>query len=93
MVRHAKAILTDSGNIAEEATFLHIPCITLNTYTEHPETISKGTNCLVGEDPEQLKEALDKLHRGAWPEGQLPERWDGHTAERIVTTLLHECGE
>lgn len=93
MVRHAKAILTDSGNIAEEATFLHIPCITLNTYTEHPETISKGTNCLVGEDPEQLKEALDKLHRGAWPEGQLPERWDGHTAERIVTTLLHECEE
>ena len=50
MVNQAQTIITDSGNVAEEATFLGIPCITLNTYAEHPETVSIGTNCLVGED-------------------------------------------
>ena len=85
---HAKAIVTDSGNVAEEATFQHIPCITLNTYAEHPETVSLGTNRLIGESPQALAEALDTLERGEWPKGQLPERWDGRTAERIVQTLL-----
>ena len=90
MVNHAKAIVTDSGNIAEEATFLGIPCITLNTYAEHPETVQKGTNCLVGEDPALIAEALKTLSRGEWKEGKIPERWDGHTAERIVQALLAE---
>lgn len=90
MVNHAKAIVTDSGNIAEEATFLGIPCITLNTYAEHPETVQKGTNCLVGEDPALIAEALKTLSRGEWKEGKIPERWDGHTAERIVQALLTE---
>jgi len=85
---HAQAIITDSGNVAEEATFQHIPCITLNTYAEHPETVSLGTNRLTGEDPQVLAEALDTLKRGEWPKGQLPERWDGRTADRIVQTLL-----
>lgn len=90
MANHAQAIITDSGNIAEEATFLGIPCITLNTYAEHPETISIGTNSLVGENMEALAEALDTLAKGEWKEGHLPERWDGRTAERIVQTLLEE---
>jgi UDP-N-acetylglucosamine 2-epimerase (non-hydrolysing) len=90
MVNHAKAIVTDSGNIAEEATFLGIPCITLNTYAEHPETVLKGTNCLVGEDPALISEALQTLSKGEWKEGKIPERWDGHTAERIVQALLTE---
>lgn len=90
LTRHAKAIVTDSGNVAEEATFLGIPCITLSTYAEHPETTSLGTNRLVGEDPKLLAEALDILQKGEWKKGQLPERWDGHTAERIVQTLLEE---
>lgn len=88
MVNHAKAIVTDSGNIAEEATFLGIPCITLNTYAEHPETVLKGTNRLVGEDPALISEALHILSKGEWKEGKIPERWDGHTAERIVQALL-----
>lgn len=91
MVSHAKAIITDSGNVAEEATFLGIPCITLNSYAEHPETVSIGTNCLVGEDPTALAAALDVLSKGEWKEGHLPERWDGRAAERIVQTLLEEC--
>ena len=93
LIHHAKAIITDSGNVAEEATFLNIPCITLNDYAEHPETVSIGTNCLVGESPEALTEALQTLKAGRWKKGQLPERWDGRTAERIVQTLLEEQEE
>ena len=85
---NAKAIVTDSGNVAEEATFLGIPCITLNNYAEHPETVSIGTNELIGEDPERLKEAMKRLQNGEWESGSLPERWDGRTAERIVHLLL-----
>lgn len=93
LVNHARGIITDSGNVAEEATFLNIPCITLNNYAEHPETVSIGTNCLVGEDAEALKEALQTLEAGNWKKGQLPERWDGRTAERIVQTLLEDWKE
>ena len=88
LIQHAKAIVTDSGNVAEEATFLGIPCMTLNTYAEHPETVSIGTNLLIGEDPQALTQALRTLDKGEWKKGHLPERWDGHTAERIVQTLL-----
>ena len=84
---HAKAIVTDSGNVAEEATFLGLPCITLNKYAEHQETVSIGTNCLVGQDAQSFKAALEALQKGQWKEGHLPERWDGRTAERIVQTL------
>lgn len=90
LVNHAQAIITDSGNVAEETTFLGIPCITLNNYAEHPETVTVGTNRLVGEDPKALADALETLNKGEWPAGQLPERWDGHAAERIVQTLLKE---
>ena len=90
LVENAKAIVTDSGNIAEEATFLGVPCISLNSYAEHPETWRMGTNILVGEDAKQLKEALNKLHKEEWQEGSLPERWDGRTAERIIQTLVEE---
>ena len=87
---HAQGLITDSGNVAEEATFLGIPCMTLSTYAEHPETETIGTKRLVGEDPEILANALDMLNKGEWQKGLLPERWDGHTAERIVQTLLDE---
>ena len=90
LVSHAQGLITDSGNVAEEATFLGIPCMTLSTYAEHPETVTIGTNRLVGEDPEILANALDMLNKGEWQKGLLPERWDGHTAERIVQTLLDE---
>lgn len=88
LMNQAKGILTDSGNIAEEATFMGIPCITLNSYSEHPETWRMGTNELVGEDPVALANALDTLMRGEWKHGQVPERWDGRTADRIVQILL-----
>ena len=88
LTAHAKGIVTDSGNVAEEATFNSVPCITLNSYTEHIETVKVGSNVLVGEDAERLREALDTLKRGEWKPCSLPERWDGRTAERIVKTIL-----
>lgn len=88
LAAHAKGVVTDSGNVAEEATFNHVPCITLNSYTEHIETVKMGTNVLVGEDCQELREALTQLMAGRWKHGDLPDRWDGRTAERIVQILL-----
>lgn len=87
LTSRAKGIITDSGNVAEEATFNHVPCITLNSYTEHQETVKQGTNVLVGEDAERLALELHRLLVGDWTTGQLPDRWDGRTAERIVSML------
>lgn len=90
LMNKAKGIITDSGNIAEEATFLGIPCITLNNYAEHPETCNIGTNELVGSDITAIADATDRMTKGEWKEGSLPERWDGRTAERIVQILMNE---
>ena len=89
LTAHAKGIITDSGNVAEEATFNHVPCITLNSYTEHQETVKQGTNVLVGEDAERLASELHRLLADDWTTGQLPDRWDGRTAERIVSMLCN----
>ena len=88
LTSHAKGIITDSGNVAEEATFHHVPCITLNSYTEHQETVKQGSNVLVGEDAKKLREALAQLMAGEWKSCSLPDRWDGRTAERIVQILI-----
>ena len=85
---HAAGIITDSGNVAEEATFNGVPCITLNNYTEHQETVTIGSNVLVGEDADKLREAVGKMVSGEWKKCALPDRWDGRTAERILQILL-----
>lgn len=90
LTRHATGIITDSGNVAEEATFNQVPCITLNSYTEHIETVKIGTNVLVGEDAEKLEEAVGKMVSGQWKQAGIPDRWDGRTAERIVEVLMNE---
>ena len=88
LTAHAKGIITDSGNVAEEATFNSVPCITLNDYTEHQETVSVGSNVLVGEDPEKLRAAVAQMVAGNWKKSALPDRWDGRTADRILQILL-----
>jgi UDP-N-acetylglucosamine 2-epimerase (non-hydrolysing) len=88
LTAHARGIITDSGNVAEEATFNGVPCITLNSYTEHQETVTVGSNVLVGEDPQRLAEEVTRMVSGSWKKSALPERWDGRTAERIVQILL-----
>lgn len=88
LTAHAKGIITDSGNVAEEATFNTVPCITLNSYTEHIETVKEGTNILVGEDAELLRTTLRDMVNGEWKKSNIPERWDGRSAERIVQILI-----
>ena len=87
LTTHAAGIITDSGNVAEEATFNGVPCITLNNYTEHQETVTVGSNVLVGEDADKLREAVGKMVGGEWKQCALPDRWDGRTAERILQIL------
>jgi UDP-N-acetylglucosamine 2-epimerase (non-hydrolysing) len=88
LTSHAKGVITDSGNVAEEATFNSVPCITLNNYTEHQETVTIGSNVLVGEDAEKLRESVGQMVKGEWKKCALPDRWDGRTAERIVQILV-----
>lgn len=87
MVKHCKAVITDSGGITEETTVMGIPCITLRDNTERPETCTVGTNELIGTNPDAIKPALDILFAGNWKKGGIPELWDGKTAERIVEIL------
>ncbi len=87
LVKHARAVITDSGGITEETTVMGVPCLTLRDTTERPETITIGTNELVGTDPARLKPALDRLFAGEWKKGAIPEKWDGRAAERIVAAL------
>ena len=87
LTAHAAGVITDSGNVAEEATFNGVPCITLNNYTEHQETVSVGSNVLVGEDTDKLREAVGNMVRGEWKKCALPDRWDGRTAERIIQII------
>ena len=88
LVQHSLAVITDSGGITEEATVMHIPCLTLRDNTERPETCTIGTNILVGTNPNRIAPALERLFSGQWQHGGIPERWDGHAAERIVDVLF-----
>lgn len=87
LVKNCKAVLTDSGGITEETTVLGIPCLTLRDSTERPETVSEGTNELVGTNPDKLEPYMTKLFQGNWKQGECPELWDGKAAVRIVAHL------
>jgi UDP-N-acetylglucosamine 2-epimerase (non-hydrolysing) len=87
LVKNAKAVITDSGGIQEETTVLGVPCMTLRNNTERPETISMGSNELIGDDVDKLKAAFQKVESGSWKSGNIPPLWDGKTAERIVEVL------
>jgi len=85
----ARLVLTDSGGIQEETTALGIPCLTLRENTERPITIEIGTNELVGSDRKRIVEAAFSILDGPSSKpGRVPALWDGHTAERIVSSLL-----
>jgi UDP-N-acetylglucosamine 2-epimerase (non-hydrolysing) len=87
LVKHSKAVITDSGGITEESTVMGVPCMTLRDTTERPETVTLGTNELLGTDPAALKPALDRLFSGEWKKGGIPELWDGRASGRIVEVL------
>lgn len=88
MVKSAKAVITDSGGITEETTVLGVPCLTLRNSTERPETVTMGTNVLVGTQPENLLVYLQQLNTGVWKKSTVPPLWDGKTATRIVQALM-----
>lgn len=94
LVKNAKAVITDSGGITEEATVMGVPCMTLRESTERPETCTIGTNELLGTDPKNIAPAFAKLFSGNWKKGSIPELWDGKTAERIVgqIALIFDLG-
>lgn len=90
LVRQAKLVITDSGGIQEETTYLNIPCLTLRKNTERPITITEGTNQLVSF--ETLGRSVSQILRGEWQHGLRPDLWDGHTAERVAKSLKIACG-
>lgn len=87
LVQHAKGVITDSGGVTEETTVMGVPCLTLRDNTERPETITIGTNELIGTNPANLGPALERLMAGQWKKGAIPEKWDGRAGERIVAEL------
>lgn len=82
----ARAVLTDSGGIQEETTYLGVPCFTLRDNTERPVTLRAGTNTLLGLDPARI-EAIPELLGQAVKSREVPEKWDGHAALRIAAVL------
>ncbi len=90
LIQHAVMVITDSGGVQEETTFLGVPCLTYRNNTERPVTVSMGTNRLVGRDPRRLLDsALNVLENGGLEGSALvrPPLWDGQTASRIVRIL------
>ena len=85
IVTQAKLVITDSGGIQEETTYLDIPCLTLRENTERPITITQGTNQLI--QPEVLERSVRAVLAGNWKQGQCPPLWDGATAQRVAESL------
>jgi UDP-N-acetylglucosamine 2-epimerase (non-hydrolysing) len=83
----ATVVITDSGGIQEETTYLGVPCLTLRENTERPVTVTLGTNVLVGRDPDKLRSELSRVLAGHAKKGTVPPLWDGHAGERIAAIL------
>jgi len=88
LTSQARVVVTDSGGLQEESTALGIPCLTLRSNTERPVTVEMGTSTLVGSSAERLRHGLDDVLSGRYKQGQCPDLWDGHAAERIARLLV-----
>jgi UDP-N-acetylglucosamine 2-epimerase (non-hydrolysing) len=87
LMAQARLVLTDSGGLQEETTALGVPCITLRENTERPITVERGTNTVVGSNPERILAAVDTVLRDGGKRGRAPDLWDGRAAERIVDVI------
>ncbi len=92
LMMDARLVLTDSGGIQEETTFLRVPCITVRENTERPITLEIGTNVLTGLSVEKVVTLTNECYSGKWKKGKVPELWDGRAAERIGRILVNSCG-
>ncbi len=90
LVASAQAVITDSGGIQEETTYLQVPCLTMRENTERPVTVDVGTNVLVGSDRQALETELRHILAGIPKTGSIPPLWDGKASERIVSLLIEE---
>jgi UDP-N-acetylglucosamine 2-epimerase (non-hydrolysing) len=87
LVKESKFVLTDSGSIQEETTFMRVPCLTMRENTERPLTITLGTNELVGRNKQSIVKAINRVLNGKWKSGRVPKYWDGHTTDRIIDVI------
>jgi UDP-N-acetylglucosamine 2-epimerase (non-hydrolysing) len=87
LLGQARLVLTDSGGVQEETTFLGVPCLTMRENTERPVTVTEGTNRLVGLDPDRIIDEGLRAVAGSGRGGRVPQLWDGHAAERILDVL------
>ncbi|MGC3947768.1 MAG: UDP-N-acetylglucosamine 2-epimerase (non-hydrolyzing) [Chryseolinea sp.] len=92
LVKNSRAVITDSGGITEETTVLQVPCLTLRNSTERPETVTIGSNELMGNNPLNMIPLLNKLKEGKWKKSSIPSLWDGNTSKRIVEHLIRIYG-
>lgn len=90
LVTQSKLVITDSGGVQEETTYLGIPCLTLRKNTERPITITQGTNQLI--QPNVLESTVTRVLQGDWKQGQCPKLWDGRTAQRVTESLRKRLG-
>lgn len=90
LVKNALGVITDSGGITEETTVMGVPCVTLRTSTERPETCTIGTNELIGTDPVLIESYIGKMANNIWKKGSIPELWDGKTSDRIAKIIATE---
>jgi UDP-N-acetylglucosamine 2-epimerase (non-hydrolysing) len=88
MQRGASVVITDSGGVQEETTYLGVPCLTLRTTTERPVTVSLGTNIVIGQDMHRLRQEARRILAGERKHGTIPPLWDGHAGERIARILM-----
>ncbi len=89
LIKNSKAVITDSGGITEEASVMSVPCLTLRSNTERPETIIRGTNVLVGNDEVKIRKSIKKIINGKWKQYKHIKNWDGKTSDKIVKILKH----
>lgn len=88
LIKNAKIVITDSGGVQEETTFLKIPCLTIRPNTERPITITEGTNKLLDFNIIKIMEHVNKITSGEYKHGTIPELWDGKASERIVIEII-----
>jgi UDP-N-acetylglucosamine 2-epimerase (non-hydrolysing) len=88
LMNSAKLVITDSGGIQEECTFLKVQCLTARENTERPITVEVGTNHLLGTDWKKIQDRAEEILNGIMKKGSIPELWDGQASERIVKILL-----
>ena len=90
LIMNAKFVLTDSGGIQEETTFLKVPCLTLRENTERPVTSEIGTNTICGLNTKIIYKGIKSINKGTYKKGKIPKFWDGKAAQRIANILVNK---